>query len=464
MRLLGYDSPGEVYNHPRHQAAQQCLADLIAQLRQCSSIAEGHALQQALLGEVLTAETDRRAFARAVRRVRAGKQPQQGVPDPQSGQDPTLPETWQLEHDVCERVARQLRCVGDALAWRVYGYQRKHIIALCQNQSPGPIAGKQGLRAELDRVEQARADGQFALLHDLTNCLRIGDVTVFGGDGTPSVIEIKTDPSRRRPAQNRRIKAAIEAVKNGGPLPGLDRRARLYDLDLPYQNHLKVLRDGAARAAADGIFTAKLPGDRALLVTDIFGFSARGWTEDDWPKAVERKFRARLRSAGIGDDRRWHVSQISLDSVSRDPMRVPFAAYPLAPVTCARIIGDYTVFQVETSGPALAQSLCRAGLAAQWVVPPAQAPTELQPGQVVMNITAKAVALAPAGLARAPGRRGVTMELSQTLQMCRSELDRYLIELLDQDTWIEGIRYLLADRHVDGRPWPHYRGEDQVWL
>jgi len=168
VQLLAYDSPDQVYNHPRHQAAQQRLADLIAQLRRCSDIADGHDFQQALLGEVLTAETDRRAFARAAQRVRAGKQPQQGVPDPQSGQDPSLPETWQLEHDVCERVARQFRCVGDALAWRVYGFQRRHIIALCQNQSPGPIAGKLGLRAELDRVEQARADGKFALLHDLT--------------------------------------------------------------------------------------------------------------------------------------------------------------------------------------------------------------------------------------------------------------------------------------------------------
>jgi hypothetical protein len=56
------------------------------------------------------------------------------------------------------------------------------------------------------------------------------------------------------------------------------------------------------------------------------------------------------------------------------------------------------------------------------------------------------------------------MELSRTLQMCRFELDRYLIELFDQDTRIEGIRYLLADRQIEGRPWPHYRGEDQVWL
>jgi hypothetical protein len=48
--------------------------------------------------------------------------------------------------------------------------------------------------------------------------------------------------------------------------------------------------------------------------------------------------------------------------------------------------------------------------------------------------------------------------------MKRSDLDHYLIEMLDQDTWIEGIRYLLADPGLGGRPWPHYRGEDQVWL
>ncbi len=130
----------------------------------------------------------------------------------------------------------------------------------------------------------------------------------------------------------------------------------------------------------------------------------------------------------------------------------------------ARIIGDYAIFHVETSGPALEASLRRAGLAAQWVVPPAEAPTELRPGQVVMNITTKTVAPAPRDLVRALHRPGATIELSRTLQMRRSDLDRYLIELLDQNTWIEGVRYMLADNQLEGRPWPHYRGEDQVWL
>ena len=57
----------------------------------------------------------------------------------------------------------------------------------------------------------------------------------------------------------------------------------------------------------------------------------------------------------------------------------------------------------------------------------------------------------------------VVMELSRTLQMRRSQLDRYLIELIDQDTWIEGIRHMLGDRQMPGRPWPCYRDEWKVW-
>ena len=47
--------------------------------------------------------------------------------------------------------------------------------------------------------------------------------------------------------------------------------------------------------------------------------------------------------------------------------------------------------------------------------------------------------------------------------MRRSELDRYLIEMIDQHAWIEGIRYLLLHRDTPGRPWPRYRDEHLVW-
>jgi hypothetical protein len=43
------------------------------------------------------------------------------------------------------------------------------------------------------------------------------------------------------------------------------------------------------------------------------------------------------------------VHSTSIDSVSRDPQRVPFAAYSLHPVACARLIGDLELLLAEPS-------------------------------------------------------------------------------------------------------------------
>jgi hypothetical protein len=440
--------------HPRHEAAQKVLPELIIQLRACENVKEGYEFQQVLFDHINEVEQDRNEFSKAVKRIKHGDPLQPSAPEPQSGGDLALLETWQLEHDMCERIARQFRCVGDALAWRVFGFQRKYIIALLQNAPPGVMAGKEGLAAERDRVRQAwHDDGRFALQHDLTNCLRIGDITVFGNDGSHQIIEVKSNPHRRSPAQARRIKAAEEALRGAGPLPGKDRRARLFDLDVPFATRLQALALGLERAASEGIFTARVPGARVLLVTDLYGCTAQGWTEDEWGEVVDRKSASARRRAGIGQDRAWNLAATSLDSVSRDPQRVPFAAYPLDPVFCARLIGDLALFAVETDGQALAETLRSAGIQARWVRPPG--PADLVPGEVVMDMKTSE---------RHPAPYGKVMELTRTLQMRHSELDRYLIELIDPDTWIEGIKRLMASERAFGRPWPTYRGEDQVWI
>jgi hypothetical protein len=211
--------PDDVFAHPRHESAQKTLPDLIVQLRAAANVKDGYDLQQELIGHVRETEEARNAFSKAVKRMEGGKSPQLDAPEPRSGRDPSLLETWQFERGVCERVARQFRCVGDALAWRVFGFERRHIIALCQNDPPGVWAGKAGAAAELDAVEQAyRQDGQFAILHDMTNCLRIGDMTIFRNDGSHETIEVKSSPQRSKSAQQRRIDAANDALRNGTPL------------------------------------------------------------------------------------------------------------------------------------------------------------------------------------------------------------------------------------------------------
>jgi hypothetical protein len=453
---------GAMLNHPRHQAAQQSLVELIEQLRAARNIEDGYALQQALLERRLEADESYLMYRRAAIRVRAGKPLQAGVPEPQSGMDPSVPETWDLERELSERLGRQYRCIGDALAWRVFGFQRKQIIALSQSDPPGPMANKRGLPAELEALEQARADGKFAILHDLTNCLRIGDVTVFDNDGTHKTIEVKTDPNRRSPAQERKIKTAAAAVRDNAPLPGQDPKTRLYDLDLPFKTHLDVLRLGTERAARDGIFTSRIPGGRMLLVTDMYGCQAQGWTDEQFGARVESKRNSALRRAGIGTDPEWLITATSLDLVSRDPNRVPFAAYPLHPVACARIIGDLAAFFVATNGQTLAEMVRNAGIEARWVRPPTAG--DLTPGEVVMEMVSRTSWPASPALERRLHRGPLRWENSRTLQMRRSELDRYLIELLDQEIWLRGVKYMLADPDLKNRPWPHYRDEDQVWV
>ncbi|WP_433894216.1 hypothetical protein [Streptomyces sp. CA-111067] len=459
MSLFDSDhySPDDMLMHPRHQAMQPVLAKLIQQLRNCDTVEAGVVFQRDLLTRLLKVEEDRRGFKRAAKRIGRKKSPHPEAPEPQSGRDIADVATWLFEHDVCDRLARQLRSVGDALAWRVFGFHRPFILALCRNDPPGPMFGKLGLQAELDRVERAfTQDKSFTLLHDLTNCLRIGDVTVWDEVNPPRTEEIKTNPDNHRNIQIRRINQARAAVRHGGPLPGDNPSELLHDLDLPLRTHMNLLSDALQQAAAEGIYSTPVPGSRILSVVDQFGCSQQGMSSAVFNERLQQSYGAALRSAGIATGREDHnIHATSIDSTARDPLRVPWANYPLQPATCARLIGDYASVTVETSGPALARLLEVSGLDARWVRPPGKA--DLKQGEVLMEVhhqeQLRAVAL--------PG--GFTMTPGWTLQMRRSELDRYLIELLQPGTWVAGIKHVLAARQA-GQPWPHYRNEHEIWV
>ncbi|MEU5525174.1 hypothetical protein ABZ759_32250 [Streptomyces sp. NPDC047860] len=388
MSLFHADSydPDDVVVHPRHQAMQPVLAQLIQQLRDCETVEAEVDFQRDLLTRLLEVEKDRWEFKRAATRMRKGKRPHPDAPEPQSGRDLADVATWRFEHDVCERLARQLRSIGDALAWRVFGFHRPFILALCRNDSPGPMYGKAGLQAELERVERAfKEDGAFALMHDLTNCLRIGDVTVWDGVHPPRTEEIKTNPKNTRNAQLRRINQACAAVLDGGPLPGDNASELLYDLNLPLRTHLDMLRDALERAATEGIYATEVPGSRALFVVDQYGCAQQGLSSMQFNERLQHIADTALHRAGIAAGREeLNIHATSLDSTARDPLRVPWANYPLHPVACARLIGDYAVVTVETSRPVLTRLLQVAGLDTRWVRPPGNA--DLQQGEVVMEI------------------------------------------------------------------------------
>lgn len=63
MRILDGDTASMVLGHPRHQAAQKSLAELIQQLRECANIEDGHTLQLLQVGSASSRPTRPRGHA-----------------------------------------------------------------------------------------------------------------------------------------------------------------------------------------------------------------------------------------------------------------------------------------------------------------------------------------------------------------------------------------------------------------
>jgi hypothetical protein len=298
------------------------------------------------------------------------------------------------------------------------------------------------LKAELDFVDRIwREDHQFALLHDLTSCLRIGDATSFrptvGGGWEAYLYEIKTSPNKKNPEQRRRFKAAEEAVRSGAPLPG-DLGARLISVPVSYKTHLGRLRDAVRFAAERGVVGLKVPGGRALVAADLPTGSAR-WSEEEFNQQVKLADGRALRRARIGGADR-HLKQHSVDKAARSPTFPPWAIFPLPAEACAWLIADLLGYVVTMSSQALMEQLQDAGLVTQWALPSSR--NQFQGPEVMLRV------------ARRDGR-GV--------EVPASDANRLLLELVDVRVWAEGIDRLLAGDDLADHPWMNFRDEHRVW-
>jgi hypothetical protein len=119
--------------HPLHQDAFRSLVQLIHDLQQCDTYPECRDFQEELLAKLLEIDALRGQCTRVRKRLQARKPLPADAPELQSGADPTDIQSWKLEIAVCERVGRQLRSIGDLLAWRLFNFDRRVIVALSRN-------------------------------------------------------------------------------------------------------------------------------------------------------------------------------------------------------------------------------------------------------------------------------------------------------------------------------------------
>jgi hypothetical protein len=427
-----------VLTHEDQRKNCQNVSNLIGWLRASHTPDDFYEVQSKLIEVLLNIEQRRAECKRAAKRLSAHKPAVVSIMPLPEGRDQDSVEEWLLEAYIFGRLARQMRSVGDALAWTAFGFDRRVILALSRNQSPGPFQVKDGLGYELGHIQRFREDtGQFALLHDITNCLRIADVTEFHADGRCRFSEIKAG-NRARSAQTTRAQQAVDALNGGAPLPGpLD--AALVPVTAQYVTDVDHLAAALQAAATGGCCGIDLPGGRALVATDMPALAAN-FTESEGADLITAERTRAVNVADIGGADQ-HIQGMSFDTAARAPTQAPFGIYPLDPPTVARLICDYIGFTTVVSVDYLADAFRDLGY--QVDVPLPEANTQLVGDARVLRIANQ----------------------RHTLTVYQQSMGQLLYELVKPDAWVAAVAELLEAITPGTTPNPImvFAGEAATW-
>lgn len=439
MRGLDHQQLASVTNHPLQLNSLTAVQRLLQGLDACASPADLYEFQRDLFTAIHTVETRRAGCSQAGKRIRQGKSPRPDAPDLPAGADPNDLHSWNLEVFIAERVARQLRVVGDGLAWKAFEYDRRPIYALSRNESPGPMVGKIGLESEVGMVQALWHDQQhFGLLHDLTTCLRISDVTEFAGNRRV-VHEVKTKRGRVVSTQKARAQAAIDAIRDGGELPGADPDTRLVALETGYLADLPHVGGAIQLARQNGVRGVGLPEGRMVFASSILDV-LRIHHENiaAAPAARQAAFDDAVKDAGIGGTTNVLVGASS-DRAGRFPLAAPVSIFPLSAADRAALICDYVTYQLVMSVDVLASLLEERGLHVR--IRPLSAHEELETSTNVLDV-----------------RRG-----RQKLSVTRVGLDPVLFEAMRPSNWCDGVTEVLNLPRPPACPALIWRDDASSW-
>lgn len=438
LRALPQDQLVQAVLHPHQLAGRETIRQLLTALDTATDLRDYFELQVELFQHIHRVETHRAASSRALKRLRKGGQLQAEAPKLLTNGDPNDSGTWLFEGLVSERLARQLRTVGDGLAWQSLGYDRRLILALAGNERPGPIVDKVGLKAEIAEVNEHSSQGRFALMHDLTNCLRISDLSVIGTGPEIALREVKT--SGRTPAAQRdRAQTAVNAVTSGGQLPGRIPGSSLVVLGTEFRTDLGLVSDAIDLARQRGYQGITVGEGRAVFVASVLDMDRLyGNTAEQAVKDMAQSKSATFRRAGI-DKATHHQIANSGDTAGRSALTAPVSIFPLDVDDRTDLICDMVTVEVTASVDALVQQLESRGLEAEVLYPPHT--QMVPPASDVLRLRF--------------GSRFLTVHASSMNQM--------LFELLKPSAWAEGIFELLASEDAPTHPELVFSNEPRSW-
>lgn len=356
----------DILIHPIHKQYYREVQSLVAHLRLSKTPEQLYGMQKRLLSAIQRVEELQQQRENQISGINARRK--DVVARGNKVGSPNKAQLWELERqkekysrevEIYKQIRRELRSVGDGLLWKAVGYNRGYITSVSDAPGEGNrhLSDSEGLEAELNLVEKHfKAKKSLAILHDLTNVGRVGDLTLIRPnlERSPQVLEVKRSRShhnQRIHRQKERLQKARRFVQ-GLPVSSEDGRTKLLRvIDAPLEHHLKKY--------AEVLFEAGTKGAAGALVEDYLGIIAFYTLHTRWDFLYEiedektherlsdevfRTLHKPIRGMFSNKDSLvsyWDSMEKEFTLMDNRTSGAPFSIYPFHPEMAAALICGY---------------------------------------------------------------------------------------------------------------------------
>ncbi len=266
---------------------------------------------------------------------------------------------WVRSEKFAQVIRKNVRNIGDCIAWKLLGYNRAWIGVLGDKEPIGKIEMNVSLENELSNLySEMMMEGNLALLNDLTNVIRTGDITIKTKDNKYRLREIKSSENkdkRTRKQENHR-KRIVEFFSTGR----LEDEKGVWEIEpikTPIKTYFDDILEILINADKDGIASGYL--EEFLKVDAMF---LRKIPRDSAESFFQEKLLPRLPSWSDND------RTLTLDSTGGLKLdlkhHVPPGLFPLPIDYCAKLTTGQLVIISTLNLNLLAKHLEKSG----WMV------------------------------------------------------------------------------------------------
>ena len=252
---------------------------------------------------------------------------------------------------------KSLKEIADGIVWKYFNYNRAILYMLADHQPVDTIRPDEGTLNNLYEFSDAFLDhDSVAIYNDITNFLRVGDVTQIKEDGSIEIIEVKARKKRgkRITRQKERMSEMVEFFNTG--ITNYDGKVlKIETSSIKQKTYLNLLKNAILQARHKGFETLLLGKYLILEIADyskstsssqfISYFESRHKTvKEEWDKNDDFVFRS-----------------FFTDKMDYSKNCAPFSIYPFDVETCADIMMGRLAIMVHFNFSELLRIIKKAG-------------------------------------------------------------------------------------------------------